>query len=86
MDDYDPYDDADLTDEEMIQAAMGASIPMELPDGNYELEMNTNNFSLTKVQAGILCDALRSYHGETRVQQETARRTQDLLKQKFDIE
>jgi len=86
MGDYDPYDDADLTEEEIIQAIMGKTIEIETPGDTLYLEMSTNKIPMTKEQAGIIVEALRRYEGEAPVQQETARRTQTLLKQKFDIE
>jgi len=80
MDDYDPYDDGDFTQMELVEMAMGNAV------GEPGVSMKEIEFQLTKVQADLLSRALSQYNEyETESEQEVAQRTERLIREKFDL-
>jgi len=81
MGDYDPYDETDLTDIELVEMSMGN------PVGESGAKMKELQFNLTKAQAQLISDALAQFDGhESDIQQEVAQRTERFIREKFDLD
>jgi len=80
MGDYDPHDDTDYTDLELVEMSMGN------PVGDSGVSMKEIQFGLTKHQADLISRALSQYIDyESDVEQEVAERTERHIREKFDL-
>jgi hypothetical protein len=81
MGEYNPYDDTDLSDVEIVEMAMGN------PVGEEGLHMKQSAVRLTKAQASVISAALSQYQGaETDTEREITQRTERFLREKFDLD
>lgn len=70
----------------MIGLAMHGVINRNIAGKNSDMRLKSETFQLTKVQAGILVDALSEANFDTYVSSEVARQTQTELKTRFDMD
>lgn len=81
MGDYDPYDESDFTDVELVEMGMGN------PVGEKGVKLREIQFQLKKAQAKTISDALSAYNDyEDDIEQEITQRTERFFREQFDLD